>query len=58
METPRTEAGRLTDRIMMAIHDHIKGCGVTVSPASEPTPTHHYNKAWSKVLEILERELK
>jgi hypothetical protein len=46
METPNTEAGRLTDRIMLAIQEHIK---------REPPPqeNHHYNRAWSKVLEIL-----
>lgn len=46
METPNTEAGRVTDQIMLAIHEHIK---------RDPPPqeSHHYNRAWSKVLKIL-----
>ena len=48
METPNTPVGRLTDMIMLAIREHIK---------RDPPPqeSHHYNRAWSKVLEILEK---
>jgi hypothetical protein len=49
METPYTKAGRLTDQIMMMIHEHIR---------RDPPPqeSHHYNRAWSKVLAILQKE--
>lgn len=43
METPNTPAGRLTDRIMIAIAPFIVPGG--------------YNRAWSKVLAIAEHEL-
>lgn len=50
METPKTQAGQLTDEIMMAIYEHIK---------RDPPPqdSHHYNRAWSKVLAILDKSL-
>lgn len=58
-ETPKTYVGGLTDRIMMAIHDHIKGCGVTTGQLGDPPPeTHHYNRAWETVHELLTQEAK
>jgi len=48
METPKTFAGELTDRIMMAIYEHIK--------RELPNENHHYNRAWSKVFGILTQE--
>jgi hypothetical protein len=46
METPNTQAGRLTEQIMIAIYDHIK---------RDPPPQEafHYNRAYEAVLEIL-----
>lgn len=46
METPKTPAGRLTEKIMLAIRDHIK---------RDPPPheSHHYNRAWEAVYHIL-----
>ncbi len=47
METPQTPAGRLTERIMMEIHPHIRPGGLN------PGETAHYNRAYEKVLAIL-----
>lgn len=44
MDTPNTYAGRLTERIMFAILEHIK----PVEPG-----VMHYNRAYEKVLAIL-----
>lgn len=49
-ETPNTPAGLMTDRIMMAIRDHIK-----LEPSRSVTDTAEYNAAWSKVYGLLEQ---
>lgn len=61
-ETPDTPAGRLTDRIMMAISGHILPSNA-ISYVGDGTVErkvvgeHHYNRAWEKVHEILSAEL-
>jgi hypothetical protein len=47
MEAPKTRPGRLTEEIMMAIHQHIKPGGLN------PGEVAHYNRAWEKVYSIL-----
>uniref|UniRef100_A0A6M3L790 Uncharacterized protein n=1 Tax=viral metagenome TaxID=1070528 RepID=A0A6M3L790_9ZZZZ len=46
METPQNDAGRLTERIMLGIHEHIK---------RDPPPheSHHYNRAYEHVYATL-----
>lgn len=43
-ETPKNPAGEMTDRIMLAIKEHIR----SVEPFE-----HHYNRAWEKVYALL-----
>jgi hypothetical protein len=50
METPRNEAGRLTERIMAAMCEHLK-----VEPP--PQENHHYNRLYEAVYRILSDEL-
>jgi hypothetical protein len=48
METPKTAAGQLTERIMRAIREHIQPGGLN------PGEVAHYNRAYEKVLAILQ----
>lgn len=52
MEAPKTRPGRLTEEIMLAIHQHIKPGGLN------PGEVAHYNRAWEKVYSILDAEAK
>jgi hypothetical protein len=49
METPKNDAGRITERIMTAIYDHIKR-------AEPPQENHHYNRTYEKIYRILSEE--
>lgn len=49
MEIPDNEAGRLTERIMIAIHEHIKR-------DPKPLESYHYNQAYDKVYKILREQ--
>jgi len=49
METPKNRAGKMTERIMWAIREHLK---------TEPAPqeNHHYNRVYEHVYRILREE--
>lgn len=51
METPKNEAGRLTERIMSEIREHLK---------EEPPPqeNHHYNRVYERIYWVLKNEAK
>ena len=49
METPKNLAGRLTERIMALIDEHLKR-------EAPPQENHHYNRTYGKVYDTLSRE--
>lgn len=49
-ETPNNRAGEMTERIMAQIREHLKG-----GTEPERERTHHYNRAYEAVYDVLER---